>query len=288
MYTFWLVIVDLFWFALGRSGEESPVLIKTLPPRPETKYLEAVTTVRSSIPEISPTPPVSAPSIIQAEASAPLHAPVLMYVGNTAGSPRLIAPQTEFDGVMEVVPYGTAVTVVGYRGRYASVLRAGHTGWMLKDDLFSDKYQVWPQFIFKAVYLATDSDSLKIRAIISDQFNAGALGLPLQAGEYITIRLLDDHRTIFWPLVRPRLPGDWQVQLRGVSGIHSTITPKTDSIMEWRTEYDEGRLAYVEAVSPENTITISLVGLHDAGQYLTQVLTEPEWRELRPVFIQVA
>ena len=207
---------------------------------------------------------------------------------NEAGSPRYTAPQQEFDGIVERVPYGVAVTVVGYRGRYASVLRGGHTGWILKDDLAPDKSTVWPQFVVRHEYLASEPDTIKLRAIIEDVFGAGESDLPLQAGEYIMFRLLSEHRTIVWPQTRPRVPGMWQSILRGVPGIHSTIMPKTDSIMEWSTEYGEGRLAYVEAVSPDNTISLTLVGLHEAGQYETLTLTESEWRELRPVFIEVA
>lgn len=286
MYTFWLVIVDLFWFVLGKSTPDTAGQ-KTLP-APEPALLLAEPTLET--PPLFPQETTIAhttAAVIETPAPALLNAPVIMYVAAMNGTARYTAPQAEFDGVMEVVPYGTAVTVVGYRGRYASVLRAHHTGWIVKDDLNPDKFSVWPQFNFKQEYFATDSDTLKVRALIQDEFGAGGLGLPLQAGEYIAVRMLSDHRTIAWTEARPRLPGDWQNILRGVRGVHSTVTPKTDSIMEWRTESGEGRLAYVEAVAPDNTISLSLVGLHDAGQYLTQTLTEDEWRELRPVFIDV-
>ena len=290
MYTFWLVIKDLFWFALGRVPLANVPEPKSLPPRATAAFfLSTAAATRAPVAETVSNAPLAPSGISTPEATgALLHAPVMMYVCRVDGTARNTAPQQEFDGVVEIVPYGTAVTVVGYRGRYASVLRAGHTGWILKDDLQSDKFSVWPQFTFKQEYLATDPDTIKVRAIIGDQFSAGTLALPLQAGEYITIRLMADHRSILWPSTRPRLPGDWQTILRGVSGIHNSISPKTDAVMEWQTEYGEGRLAYVEAVSPDNTISLSLVGLHDAGQYLTQTLTEAEWRELRPVFIEVA
>jgi hypothetical protein len=312
MYTFWLVIKDLFWFVLGKDGRDTDVSgveqLCALPVRPvphliaeaakpvllSTGSRSMSATVQSeSVPELTAAVARdfsdAEPDVPVVDMSKPyLHAPVVMYVCKEIGTNRSTAPQQEFDGVVERVPYGAAVTVVGYRGRYASVLRGGHTGWIFKDDLSPDKHAVWPQFVVRHEYLSTESDTIKLRAIIEDVFGAGVMALPLQAGEYIMFRLLMEHRTIDWPQTRPRLPGLWQTILRGVPGIHATISPKTDSIMEWNTEHGEGRLAYVEAVSPDNTIALTLVGRVVAGQYETCTMLEEEWRELRPVFIEVA
>jgi hypothetical protein len=297
MYTFWLVITDLFWFVLGKDTPTvAPIVQKALPAKPEQTLIpeteKPIALPAAPLPEpIHTDATLPIPGLLPAEIetnTALLHAPIVMYVCRVEGTPRYTAPQLEFDGMVEVVPYGAAVTVVGYRGRYTSVLRGGHTGWINKDDLSPDKQSVWPQLVVHHEYLATESDTIKLRAIIQDVFGAGSQQLPLQAGEYVLFRLMQDHRTIAWPITRPRLPGTWQNILRGVTGIHSTIMPKTDSIMEWNTEYGEGRLAYVEAVSPDNTIALTLVGLTIGGQYETKTLFEEEWRELRPVFIEVA
>lgn len=302
MYTFWLVVKDLFWFVLGKDGRDTDVsgidVLRALPGRPATHLIadsEKPALLAPETHEQKPAPVTDLKSVATTSVTpvitvsmALLHAPVVMYVCNESGSARSTAPQQEFDGVVEHVPYGAAVTVVGYRGRYASVLRGGHTGWILKDDLALDKNSVWPQCVVRHEYLSTEPDTIKLRAIIEDIFGAGVSELPLQAGEYIMFRLLMEHRTIAWPQTRPRIPGMWQSILRGVAGIHSTIMPKTDSIMEWNTERGEGRLAYVESVSPDNTISLTLVGRVVAGQYETQTLIEEEWRELRPIFIEVA
>lgn len=299
MYTFWLVIVDLFWFSLGKDTPEPVVLlgvreeIKTLPPRPNPlpEYLLASPPEKEEmISRIPQKREHSVPTNILAQtpiSMSPLHAPVVMYVNNLVGAALYTAPQQEYDGIVELVPYGTAVSVVGYQGRYASVLRSLVTGWIVKDNLVSEKNTVWPQFVVRQEYLSPAADTIKLRALLLDNFGAGILNLPLQAGEYVSFRLLQDHRTILWPALRPRMPGTWQTMLRGVSGIHATITPKTDSIMEWRNEENEGRLAYIESVSPDNTISLSLVGLREAGLYETLTLSEEKWRELRPVFIEV-
>lgn len=285
LQAFWLVIQDLFYFVLGQSVVPNVSAVQpALPARPLSTQIAP------------PQSPLLLTEVVEqtgaeeeaiAVDNAPLHSPIVMYVREPQGTARLVGPQLEFDGCVETVSYGTAVTVVGYRGRYASILRAGHTGWIAKDALTPDKSAVWPQFRDKRQYLATDEDTLKVRALLADIFLAGALMLPLQAAEYILVRLQSDHRHIVWPDVRPRVPGSWQQILRGVRGIHNGITPKTDSIMEWMSDDGVGRLVYVEAVSPDNTIAYSGVGLHEAGHYESGVFTEAEWRELRPVFIEV-
>ena len=297
MYIFWLVIKDLFWFVVGKESVTMESVSKphqSLPPKqmfveiaaplelpviPETLTEESDLTYRDR----SVTPeslPIAAPQSL-------LHAPVIMYVAEALGTPFQITPQQEFDSVTEIIPYGAAVTVVGYRGRYASVLRH-HTGFVLKDHLQSAKTAVLPQFVAGVAYSATHPVTVMTRNIVHDEFGAGALALPLQAGEYVLERLLVDNRRITWGQERPRVPGTWQNLLKGTAGIHISITPKTDSIMEWNTESGEGRLAYVESVAPNVNIQVSLVGLAEAGVYETMEFTSEQWRELRPVFIEVA
>jgi len=40
-------------------------------------------------------------------------------------------------------------------------------------------------------------------------------------------------------------------------------------------------------VSPDLTLTISVVGYEEPGFFEEKTLLEPQWRELRPVFIEV-
>lgn len=289
MYTFWLVLKDLWRFVWGIEDAPPPPLIapKNLPLLAEVGTGIGTETVDQTPAETNEgAQPQTLPET--REVQTLLHAPVVMYVSEFGGSPRLIAPLVEFDGEMEIIPYGAAVTVVGYRGTYASVLRAHHTGWVRKDHLVSDKLAVWPQLNVGERYYAADPDTKKVRALIGDEFGAGELALPLQPGEYILARLLDEQRRILWPTERPRLPGTWHTLLRGVSGIHASITPKTDAVMEWYTTDGAGSLAYVEAVAPDNTLALSLVGFAVAGEYQRLTFTESQWRELRPVFIEVA
>ncbi len=320
---FCAVVEDLFWFAFGvprdnaivvygqnqierretlglSSGQfiplpSSPVYLAapTAPTLlPATVAFDTATAHSTSPVAIKniPVPPSKLPTVDHESeaASAILHAPVVMYVSNADGTACVQTPMIDFDAVIETLPFGTAVTVIGYQGRFASVNRSNITGWVLKDDITPQKKEVWPPFVSGVVYDAGHPDTIKTRLLISDMFSAGALTLPLQAGEYIAVRLKSEHRSIPWSRKRPRRAGSWATLLRDVSGIHSGVTPKTDSIMEWQTDEGEGRLGYVEAVAPDLTITIGVVGEGEAGRFTVKTMSEEIWRELRPVFIEVA
>jgi len=154
--------------------------------------------------------------------------------------------------------------------------------------LTPNKSSVWPNFVSDTVYSFEADETRKVRLLLNDIFLAGHFSLPLQAGEYILYRLLADNRQIYWPTQRPRTAGNWQRILKGVVGIHISIYPRTDSIMEWIDEDEVGHLAYVESVSPDNTLILTSVGLTELGIFSDSVMLEKSWRELRPVFIEVA
>ena len=212
--------------------------------------------------------------------------PAVMYV-TVEQAVCVVHPYRDFDTVLAKFPYGTAVTVTGYQGNYAKVFWSHHEGWIHKDNLTPHKVEVWPYFIVDKTYKADDESVKKLRLLITDTFSAGELGLPLQAGEWVVYRLREQNRLIPWPVTHGRLPGDWQSLLKGVPGIHIGIIPKADSIMEWRGDDGIGRVAYVEKVEVDLTLTVSIAGYEVPGCYEEKVFTEVEWRELRPVFIEV-
>ena len=310
---FCAVVLDLFWFAFGvqhkqeifvygHEGGQGPFSHYKQVANAPAQLAAPVSPIFLSAPAASPLLPVKTLETAHAHTTTPhstetqtvdassaiLHAPVVMYVSAPAGTPCVYAPQMDFDAVIETLPYGTAVTVIGYQGRYASVNRSNITGWVDKDALTPQKNTVWPAFVSGVTYGADASEVTMTRTIIADMFGAGQLGLPLQAGEYIAVRLKSEHRSINWSRKRPRVAGSWATLLRGTTGIHIGVTPKTDTIMEWQDGDGEGRLGYVEAVAPDLTITMSAVGVEDAGRYTVKTMSEEIWREWRPVFIEVA
>lgn len=312
---FCAVVLDLFWFALGVHHKNEIVVYghegqlglfsqyRTAMKATEPARIAASSApVYLNAPATAPLLPVSTlkpqtahstiistqPTVVPTPESAILHAPVVMYVSAPSGTPCVYAPQMDFDAVIETLPYGTAVTVIGYQGRYASVNRSNITGWVDKEAITPHKNTVWPSFVSGVTYGTDTPETTMTRTIIADTFGAGFLGLPLQAGEYIAVRLKSEHRSITWSRKRPRVVGTWATLLRGTAGIHIGVTPKTDTVMEWQTEGGEGRLGYVEAVAPDLSITMSAVGVEESGRYTVKTMTEEIWRELRPVFIEVA
>jgi hypothetical protein len=211
--------------------------------------------------------------------------PTVQYV-SVAQTGLYVQPYVGFDTLIKYLYYGDALVVSGYQGQYASVLQGQDEGWIHKDAL-ADSASVWPRLEDQCVYTNDNPEVKKIRLLLKDTFQAGSLKLPLQAGEWVLYCLREQQRTIAWPHTYGREPGTWRLLLRGVRGIHSTIVPKSDTIMEWFADDGVGRLAYVERVSPELSITISVVGLMESGMFETKIFTESEWRELRPVFIEV-
>jgi surface antigen len=117
-------------------------------------------------------------------------------------------------------------------------------------------------------------------------FLGAATQLPLSGVEYVTYRLYQAGRKIVWPEHWGRVAGSWQRKLRGVKGVRMDVLPHTGAVMEYIID-DVGFVAFVEAVSPANRITISGIGLVHEGQYTEERLEHATWRELRPVFISV-
>lgn len=289
---FWLVLVDLYHFVLGRESvvlRSQPLRIASTAPAPSFT-IAPVTSTRQllhTVPSPVLLPPVVVEPVASSFDSSTEHFLTGVHYVAEVRTPLLRSPYQEFDGVLGLLRYGSTVTVESYSGRYARVLSKVGAGWVPKDALAIDRTDVFPVFVAGEQYAADHVATHQIRLHINDAFNAAELVLPLQAVEYITYRLLCDNRTIAWPAERPRIPGKWQSILKGQSGIHIGIQPLSDSIMEYFNDDGEGVLAYVERVTPDNNIVCTTVGQTEAGVYDSLLLTEAAWRELRPVFIEI-
>jgi hypothetical protein len=196
-------------------------------------------------------------------------------------------PLWAFDTVSSVFDYAHPVTVLGYEGRFARVLDEAGSLFILKDELTTNKKDIFPNLDLGGVYLAATNETKKLRKIIRDEFFTAESYLPLLGVEYVTYRLGVNSIHIAWPETRPRPAGSWWEILKGGLGITIRVTPKTGSIMEYKNEDGLGFVCYVEAVSPEDTVTISSVGRQVEGQYLVEKLSKEEWQALQPLWIQV-
>lgn len=306
LHVFWLVLVDLWHFLLGfetvekhalsarRAYSELPSKVEpvTLPhaEAPLTLGKVDVTLIAKTpeAPALAPATESTLPLPVTPAATESLNKPGMLYVvRDTKGTKLFKEPVQQFDSQLRTLPYGQIVALRRFEGQYAEVLAYGQVGFVHKDALTPQLESIWPTLVSGTVYLA-DSEVAKIyRQHINDEFLGGAIGLPLTAEEYVTVRLLRDRLAIAWPPARPRLAGSWHTLLRGVPGLRSMIAPQPDTIIEWFLEDEVGRLGYIEAVLPDETLKISAVGAMVPGEYTESIVPAAVWREWRPVFINV-
>jgi hypothetical protein len=225
--------------------------------------------------------------VIRRAAAAPLVEKNTVMYANTTRVPIYRNPTIEFDAEIGTIPYGEMVIVLEPRGRFYRVAWSTVEGWVRKDDIADRATYVHPTFIVGEENLVDNPNTAHVRAILGDPFGLGRSEFSLQAGEYVLYRLWKRGKRIVWPDVRPRVPGAWHTILRGAENVHIGVLPKVGAIMECVLENDTGHLAYVEAVFPDGTITISEANYPDAGTYGERELIEDEWKSLKPVFIEV-
>ncbi len=301
---FWLVLLDLWDFLWGHDSEllhdttPIPALTKrSFEPLSLESRREAVKAyITAPSDQVLLQASTSAPDLETSTTDATLRVPLplpdwpqtpMLYYVATEGAYMLLEPHLDFDSAITRLSLGQVVQVLRFVGRYAEVAVHDHLGFVQKDDIVMHRDMVWPSLIPGTVYDTTHVVTHKIRRLIDDLFIAGHLGLPLQAGEYIVWRQRQDNLNLTWPKIRPRVPGKWHHILRGQPNVHTRIVPEIDSVMEWYAEDGVGRLAYVEAVLPDETIRITGVGIAVAGEYSELVLPAGVWREWRPVFMRV-
>ena len=195
-------------------------------------------------------------------------------------------PVCTFDNALRKLKYGQNVRLIDLQGRWAQIRLAGVLGWVLKDALALQASDVYPQFQSGVQYDAYNTQTIKLRACIDDMFHGGKSNHILSAAEYAQYKLEQKKIFIDWDDIRLRIPGTWQRKLRGRYGIHIGIYPKQHAVMEYIVD-DIGHLAFVESVFPDGSIIISEIGAGDDAYYTQQTLKTEQYRELRPVFIEV-
>ena len=211
---------------------------------------------------------------------------MVMYT-SSAHVPVYQNPTIEFDTKIASIPYGEMVMMIDVRGRFHKIIWNDVSGWVLKDDVVDKAVKIQPKLIIGEENQSDSPNTVHIRAMISDEFGVGQTDFSLQAGEYVLYKLWEKNHVIEWPKTRPRTPGMWHKILRGVPKVHIGVVPKADAIMEYVHEDSFGHVAYVDAVYPDETISISEANFPDSGKYNERTLTKDEWKELRPVFINI-
>lgn len=272
MRVFLAVIEDLYHFATKSLFS----LIPAVPKSPQALLPNPASAVGVS--GLNDIPLYHAPSLAPA-------AGMLYFIGEQ-GAQLYADPVVAFDVVVKDIPYGEEVRLQKLGGRWGNVRHKNSQGWVFKDVLREQARDVFPVFEAGVAYDAESMETKKLRLCIGDMFCGGKAVLMLTDAEFVTYKLHRKGRVIAWSDERPRTPGTWQKILRGTSGIHAGIHPKTDSVMEYSID-DIGYVSFVEAVFPDDSIKVSGVGLIEDGVYSERMLSKDEWKELRPVFIEV-
>lgn len=190
------------------------------------------------------------------------------------------------DTAIGTLPYGSMVMVLEGKNGWVRVHNNGLEGWVETRDLASYAADVFPQFTVGDANEADSANTIRVRAMIKDEFSCGAAGLDLRSEEYVLYRLLRNNVQVMWSRVRPRTPGHWTSVL-GESGYRTSGHPEAHSVMEYQMGSHGGHLAYVEALFPDESIQISEANWPDRGIYNERVLVKEEWTTLTPSFIHL-
>jgi hypothetical protein len=213
----------------------------------------------------------------------------VMYTASYA-APLKNAPSHKEDATITVLPYGSMVMIIKVEGVWAYVISGTHAGWVYAADLEDRAAHVYPSFDIGEENRDDDPSTIRLRALIQDEFGAGELGLPLQAEEYALYRLYRRNVRPVWPQIRPRSPGSWSRILEGQEGVRIDSRPKGGAVMEFTLAAHEGsdpigHLAYIEAVFPDDSLQVTEANWPDQGIYNERVLVKEEWEALKPSFL---
>lgn len=211
---------------------------------------------------------------------------ILMYSGGV-DVPVCSDPTFSFDSVIYLLNYGDMVMVLEQKGRWSKIVINEKEGWVLRENLADRAAYVYPDFVIGEKNSTDEPNTIRLRAMIGDEFACGFLKSSLRSEEYILYKLTRKNIKFIWPDIRPRLAGNWHNVLRGKDGVYISIQPKEHTVIEYLTKDGQGALAYVEAVFPDSTIKLSEVFTNEEGRYHESLLTQEEWKELSPLFIDI-
>lgn len=269
-------------FFLGSPKIESPE--RVLRARPEYTVLPASTQTGGPREIKVYSPLLSAP-----QTKKDLQKSTVMYTSSLA-TPLRSEPGVMGDTVITVLPYGSMVMVLETRDLWAYVASGEYTGWVYIDDLEDRAAHVYPELKKGEVHDESDPATVRLRALIGDEFGAGESALPLQPEEYVLYRLFRKGVRVAWPQVRPRTPGKWAEILSPVLNVVISPSPSVGAVLEFLLPSEaeggaRGHLVYVEAVFPDQSLQLSEVGWKEEGVFSEHILAREEWQKLQPVFL---
>jgi len=153
--------------------------------------------------------------------------------------------------------------------------------WVVKEDVSNE----FPQFQKAVANLVNDTNTIKLRKIIGDEFGGDANGWDLQCTEYVCYKLRQLGVRISWPADRPRHGGRW-AGIFEKNGLYKILSePKAGCAMCFTTGFktavmnETGHVAFVEQVMEDGSVKISEANWPPPGKYNERVVPASEWRD---------
>jgi len=154
-------------------------------------------------------------------------------------------------------------------------------------DTTSDEAAAVTDLVTNVRYDKQHPTTVSIRHTLADQAILNPKTGDLTLLEWLAYQMRDRTQLVPWLSLALTPPGEWHQTLKGLPSIRIGLEPKTSAIMEWYTTDRIGHLAVVRKVTPDNKLTLGQIGDPLPGVYSEQVVDAREWREWRPVFIEL-
>ncbi len=133
--------------------------------------------------------------------------------------------------------------------------------------------------------LATDSNTIRLRKIIKDEFGGGRSGWDLQCTEYAQFKIQQLGTTIKWPADRPRHGGMW-AGIFEKRGLYKVLdSPKAGCAMCFTAGFktpamnETGHVAFIEQVFDDESVKITEANWPPPGKYNERRVSKVEWQD---------
>ncbi len=199
---------------------------------------------------------------------------------------------------LEVLTHGAEVIALQEQGKWFEVKSGDLQGWVssvylsetkpaeqaqriVKEDISNE----FPQFQKAVANLVNDTNTIKLRKIIGDEFGGGTNGWDLQCTEYVCYKLRQIGVRISWPADRPRHGGRW-AGIFEKNGLYKVLSePKAGCAMCFTTGFktaamnETSHVAFVEQILEDGSVKISEANWPPPGKYNERVVPVIEWRD---------
>ncbi len=227
----------------------------------------------------------------------PVFTAKMLYVNSEIGLNVRSGPDVNSEKI-GTISYGAEVTVLQEQSKWFEIKSGDMQGWVssvyLTEEKPSEQTQrvvkadvtnELPQFRKAVANLANDTNTIKLRKIIEDEFGGGANAWDLQCTEYVCYKLRQMGVRISWPAERPRHGGRW-AGIFERSRLYKILSePKAGCAMCFTTGFrtaamnETGHVAFVEQVLEDGSVKISEANWPPPGKYNERVMPISEWRE---------